>query len=70
QVQGLIGTFHGQILSQDFGIDVTVEARFLVERFAAFQSALAEMSNGTLQAEIVQTDEATRMPLSAFEERV
>ncbi len=70
QVQGLIEAHHGQVLNQDFGIDVTVEARFVVDRFAAFQSALAEMSNGTLQAEIVQTDEATRMPLNAFDESV
>ncbi|MBN1935955.1 MAG: YigZ family protein [Anaerolineae bacterium] len=68
QVQGLIGTYHGRILSQDFGVDVTVEARFVVASFAAFQSALAEMSNGALQAEIVQTDEATTMPLNAFDE--
>lgn len=68
QVQGLIEAYHGQVLSQDFGVDVTLEARFVVERFAAFQSALAEMSNGTLQAEVIETDETTIMPLNAFDE--
>ncbi len=66
QVQGLITAHRGQILSQDFGIDVTIEARFAVARLADFQKALAELSNGALQAEIVNT-EITTMPLGTFQ---
>ena len=53
----------GLILEEEFAADVTVTARFPVERVAGFQDALREMSNGTIEAEIVGTDPATIMPL-------
>jgi len=53
----------GQILDEEFAADVTVTARFPVERVPAFQEALQEMSNGTIEAEIVHTDPDTIMPL-------
>ena len=53
----------GQILEEEFAADVTVTARFPVERVPGFQDALQEMSNGTIEAEIVGTDPATIMPL-------
>jgi uncharacterized YigZ family protein len=53
----------GQILDEDFAADVTVTARFAVEHLPAFQAALQELSNGQLEAEIVETDEATIIPL-------
>lgn len=55
QAQNLVVAHQGQILSQDFGADVTIEARLTVEQFAAFQHALCELSNGTAQAEIIET---------------
>ncbi len=55
----------GQILDEDFAADVTITARFAVENLAAFQSALQELSNGKLQAEIIETNEATIMPLGS-----
>lgn len=54
---------HGEILDEEFATDVTVTARFPVEQVNRFQAALQEMSNGTLEAIIVQTDEATIMPI-------
>ncbi|MFM8320683.1 MAG: YigZ family protein [Chloroflexota bacterium] len=51
----LIEAHHGQLSEQDFAADVTVTARFPVERFAAFQQALGEASHGSLQAEIIET---------------
>jgi uncharacterized YigZ family protein len=53
----------GEILDEDFAVDVTVTARFDVEDFPSFQSALRELSNGQLEAEIVETNEETIMPL-------
>ncbi len=66
QVRLLIRTHRGKVLDEDFAVDVTITARFAVERFAAFQAALAEISNGALQAEIVETDEATILPVGAL----
>ncbi len=51
----LITAHHGQISDQDFAADVTITARFPVEHFPAFQSALNEASHGSMQAEIVET---------------
>jgi uncharacterized YigZ family protein len=48
----------GQVADQEFGADVTLTVRFPVDRFSAFQAALREMSRGTLQAVIVETEEA------------
>jgi uncharacterized YigZ family protein len=57
----------GQILDEEFAAGVTVTARLAVEQFSAFQAALQELSNGTLEAIIVETDEATIVPLAAGE---
>lgn len=62
RVRLLVETLRGQILEEGFAAQVTVTARFAVECTPAFQSALQEMSNGSLRAEIVGTDEGTIMP--------
>jgi uncharacterized YigZ family protein len=66
RVRRTIATHNGQILDEDFAADVTLTARFAVEHFAAFQASLREMSSGQLEAEIVETDEATIMPVGAL----
>ena len=53
----------GEILDEEFAADVTVTARFPVERVPAFQQTIQELSNGTIEAVIVATDPATIMPL-------
>ena len=63
RVRLAVAAHHGELLEQEFAADVTVTARFAVEHYADFQAALQEMSNGTLEAIIVETDEATIMPL-------
>jgi hypothetical protein len=40
-----------------------VTAQFAVEHLPPFQDALQEVSNGRLRAEIVETNEATVMPI-------
>jgi putative IMPACT (imprinted ancient) family translation regulator len=65
RVRQLIGLYGGRILDEDFGAQVRIDARFAIGHLPAFQAALREMSNGTLKAEITQTDETTIMPLDS-----
>ncbi len=53
----------GEVLSEEFGADVTIVARFPVEVFSAFETALQEMSSGQLEAVVVETGDAI-MPIS------
>ena len=55
RVRALIPARGGEVLDSDFGADVTMTARLPVENLEALQSALQELSNGKLQAEIVET---------------
>ena len=57
QVRLLVAANQGEILDEDFGADVTVTARFAVEHFPTFQAALSELTNGRVQAEIIETQE-------------
>lgn len=59
----LAAEYGGQIEDEEFAADVTFTIQFTVERFPAFQEALNEMSHGSLAAEIIETNEATIMPL-------
>ena len=59
----LIDRYQGQILDEDFAADVTLTARFPVEQVPGFQDALQELSSGSVEAEIVETDRETIMPL-------
>jgi uncharacterized YigZ family protein len=70
----LLVTAHGgKILDEEFAAEVTVTAQLPVERFsdpshkeeseADFVTALQELSSGTLEAQIVETNEATIMPI-------
>jgi uncharacterized YigZ family protein len=57
RVRLLVATQHGHILDEDFAADVTLTMRFAVEHFTHFQQALGELSNGTVQAEKLETGE-------------
>jgi hypothetical protein len=59
----LVTGHHGEILDQDFGADVTLTARFMVDHFTGFQADLQELTAGTIQAEIIETHPDTIMPL-------
>ena len=65
QVGLLIEAHHGQILDQEFGADVTLTARLPVEQFSGFQAGLSELSNGELEAILVETNPATIMPIGS-----
>jgi len=59
----LVAVYHGEILDQDFGADVTITARFMVDHFQGFQADLQELTAGSIQAEIIETHPDTILPL-------
>ena len=64
RVRLAIDACQGQTLDEEFAAEVTITARFSVEHLPPFQNALKELSNGALEAVIVDTDESTIMPIS------
>ena len=66
QVKLLIGAHNGRVLDEEFAADVTITAQFAVEQFDDFQNALRELSHGRLEAEIIETNPETIMPLGSF----
>jgi uncharacterized YigZ family protein len=59
----LVDEYGAQLLDEDFAADVTLTARFAAERVEAFQSALRELSAGRIEAEVVEEDAETIMPV-------
>jgi putative IMPACT (imprinted ancient) family translation regulator len=55
RMRRLVAAHHGQVLDEDFAAEVTLTARFAVEHLDAFQGALAELTEGRVQAEVVET---------------
>jgi uncharacterized YigZ family protein len=68
QARLLVAEYRGQILDEEFTADVTITARFLVDRFDAFGAGLRELTRGTVDALIIETNPETIMPLGTFEE--
>ena len=66
RIRLMIAAQHGQILDEEFGADVTITARFAVWFLPPFQEALRELTRGSLQAEIIETNPETIMPLDSF----
>jgi uncharacterized YigZ family protein len=66
RIRLLAAAHQGQILDEDFGGDVTLTIRFAVTQFELFQAALREMTRGSLQAEIIETNPETIMPVGSF----
>jgi uncharacterized YigZ family protein len=57
RVRLLVGKQDGAVLDEEFAVDVTLTARLRVEKLAPFQSSLSELTNGKVQAEIIETKE-------------
>jgi uncharacterized YigZ family protein len=66
RVRLAVDAHRGQVLDEDFAAEVTLTARFVLEQVAPFQAAIGEMSAGSLEAVVIETDEATIMPLEAL----
>jgi uncharacterized YigZ family protein len=62
RVRQAVIAHHGQILDEEFTVNVTLTARFAVEDFPHFQSTLLELTNGSTQTEIIESGEIL-MPL-------
>jgi uncharacterized YigZ family protein len=62
RVRRLVTALHGQVLDEDFTSNVVITARFAVEHLLTFQSGLSELTNGTIQPEIIESGEVL-MPL-------
>ncbi len=63
RIKLLLAAHGAQTLDTDFSADILITAQFTVEKFPAFQTALQEMTHGTLSAEIIETNPDTIMPL-------
>jgi uncharacterized YigZ family protein len=57
RVRLLAACYRGEILGEDFAVDITMTMQFPVDVFAEFQSGLQELSAGKLQAEVIETKE-------------
>jgi uncharacterized YigZ family protein len=68
QARLLVSEHRGQILDEEFAADVTITARFMVDRFEGFQVGLSELTRGTVEALVIETNPETIMPLGSFEE--
>lgn len=55
QMELLIGKHNGRLQTKTFAAAVTITADFLVEETPAFADGVRELSNGRLQAEIIDT---------------
>ena len=55
RMRRLVAAHHGQVLDEDFAAEVTLTARFAVEHLRAFQEALSELTEGRVQAEVLET---------------
>jgi putative IMPACT (imprinted ancient) family translation regulator len=63
QIKLLIEECRGQVLDQDFAVNVTVMAQFVQRDLPAFQAGLQELSRGSIQAEILESDENAIFPV-------
>ncbi|MHB0988512.1 MAG: YigZ family protein [Bellilinea sp.] len=63
RVRILIAEHGGQILDENFAVDVTLTLQFAAKNLTGFQGALREASKGALQVEIIETHPATIFPV-------
>lgn len=59
----LVAKQGGKILDEEFAADVTVSAQFAMDMFEAFQNELRELTQGKVQAEIIEENPDTIMPV-------
>lgn len=67
RVRLLLQKWNALTLDEDFGADVTITARFIEEALPGFQAELSELTRGQIQAEVIEFEPETIMPLGAFE---
>ena len=57
RVRLMVTRNHGEVVSEDFGGDITMTLQFPVELFGGFQKELQELSAGKLKAEVIESKE-------------
>jgi uncharacterized YigZ family protein len=67
QVRRLVPAHRGQVVDAVFAADVTLTVQLPVDSFAAFQAALQELSRGQVAAEVIETNQATIVPVDTQE---
>jgi uncharacterized YigZ family protein len=63
RVRILVAAQEGEVLDEAFAVDVTLTARLRVEKLPGFQASLSELSNGKVQAEVIESRDIL-MPLA------
>jgi len=58
-----VEAFGGMMLEEAFAAEITLVARFRAERYPEFAGALRELSHGAVESIVVETSEATIMPI-------
>jgi uncharacterized YigZ family protein len=66
RIRRLVHAHQGKILDEDFSIDVTLTCQIAIPDFQLFQDSLAEMTNGTIVAEIIETNPESIFPYGSF----
>ncbi len=64
RIKQLAARCHGQVIEEIFAAEVSLTWRFLKEELNQFQAGLMEMTNGSVQAEVIGENLATIIPLS------
>jgi len=63
RVRLFLAAQEGKVLDEEFAADVTLTARLRIEKLPDFQAALSELTNGKVQAEVIDMKEIL-IPLS------
>ncbi len=66
QTRLLVKKYDGKTLDEDFAADVTITAQFLQEKVDLFNQELSELSRGAIQAEVIESNPETIMPIGEF----
>lgn len=54
RVRRLLTQHHGELLDETFAADITLTTRFTPDDLPGFQAGLSELSNGAIQAEVIE----------------
>ena len=63
QTRLLVTSRGGLVIDEKFAADATIEAQFRADDFPPFEEAFRELTHGRLRASVLETNEATIMPV-------
>jgi uncharacterized YigZ family protein len=66
RVRLLVEAHDGEVVAEDFGVDVDVTARFAAARLDAYSAALRELSGGAMAPTVVARDENAIVPIGSL----